>query len=44
MHYAYKVLEQRISEWGASNDEIIAIYIVGSRARKNNPCDEFKPG
>ena len=41
MNNAYEVLEERISEWGLSNDEIIAVYIVGSRARKDNPFDEF---
>ncbi|MEE4565097.1 MULTISPECIES: hypothetical protein [Paenibacillus] len=41
MNSAYEMLEARISEWGISNDEIIAIYIVGSRARENKPFDEF---
>ncbi|MBY0022458.1 hypothetical protein J2W97_004784 [Paenibacillus jamilae] len=41
MNSAYEMLEARISEWGISNDEIIAIYIVGSRAREKKPLDEF---
>lgn len=41
MNNAYEVLEERISEWGISNKEIIAVYIVGSRAREDKPFDEF---
>ncbi|APB77841.1 MULTISPECIES: aminoglycoside 6-adenylyltransferase [Paenibacillus] len=41
MNNAYEVLEERISEWGLSNEEIIAVYIVGSRAREDKPFDEF---
>ncbi|MEK4730330.1 MULTISPECIES: aminoglycoside 6-adenylyltransferase [Paenibacillus] len=41
MNNAYEVLEERISEWGISNEEIIAVYIVGSRAREDKPFDEF---
>ncbi|MGP0577362.1 aminoglycoside 6-adenylyltransferase [Paenibacillus peoriae] len=41
MNNAYAVLEERISEWGISNEEIIAVYIVGSRAREDKPFDEF---
>ncbi|BBH23288.1 aminoglycoside 6-adenylyltransferase [Paenibacillus baekrokdamisoli] len=37
----YKMLEERISNWGLCNNEIIAIYIVGSRAREDKPFDEF---
>lgn len=37
----YKNLEERISNWGLSNEEILAIYVVGSRARVDKPFDEF---
>lgn len=41
MNNAYEVLEERISEWGISNEEIIAVYIVGSRAREDKPLMSF---
>lgn len=37
----YNMLEERISAWGQSNDEITAIYMVGSRARADKSFDEF---
>jgi aminoglycoside 6-adenylyltransferase len=37
----YETLEERISNWGLSNEEIITIYIVGSRARVDKPFDEY---
>ncbi|MGQ3479485.1 aminoglycoside 6-adenylyltransferase [Paenibacillus sp. TY11] len=41
MSNAYEVLEERISDWGLSNEEIIAVYVVGSRAREDKPFDKF---
>lgn len=37
----YEILEERISKWGLNNNEIFAIYVVGSRARVDKPFDEF---
>ncbi|MFD0678478.1 MULTISPECIES: aminoglycoside 6-adenylyltransferase [unclassified Paenibacillus] len=37
----YEIIEKRISDWGLSNEEIITIYIVGSRARVDKPFDEY---
>ncbi|WP_211746199.1 aminoglycoside 6-adenylyltransferase [Paenibacillus sp. Marseille-Q4541] len=37
----YDVIEDRIYNWGCKNDEVLAIYIVGSRARENKPFDEY---
>lgn len=37
----YKRLEERIINWGLSNEDIFAVYIVGSRARKDKPYDEL---
>lgn len=39
--YTYEILEERIYDWGLSNSEVVAIYVVGSRARTNKPFDEF---
>ncbi|MBP1996667.1 aminoglycoside 6-adenylyltransferase [Paenibacillus eucommiae] len=41
MNDVYEVLQERIVNWGNLNEEIIAIYMVGSRARVDKPFDEF---
>ncbi len=37
----YKLLEERICNWGLSNEEIITVYMMGSRARLDRPFDEY---
>ncbi|WP_338554338.1 aminoglycoside 6-adenylyltransferase [Paenibacillus sp. KS-LC4] len=37
----YKNLEQRIVSWAGGNEDIQAMYLMGSRARADKPFDEF---